>query len=156
MKINLFVARHGHSPFLGSDDFNRPLSELGAHQASADGQFIARNLVPGTVNLVASAAQRTTETANTIQQSLPQANVRFDAALYAASVGDWCQVISDHPAMNLILVGHNPTVSQLHQYLTQTPSPGFAPATVGHLTLELASDGLKLPAQSEQIFCPKS
>ncbi len=155
MKINLFIVRHGHSPFVGSDDFKRPLSETGMRQTQAVGAYIAGNLLPGQIKVITSAAQRTLSSSENICLSLPQAQTDKHAELYSASVGDWCRFITSHAAENLILVGHNPTISQLHQYLTQSDNTGFSPATVSHLNLEIAPDGLKLPAQAFHIFCPK-
>ncbi|WP_154222548.1 SixA phosphatase family protein [Marinicella rhabdoformis] len=154
MNINLFIVRHGHSPFLGNDDFSRPLSESGCNQASQVGTFIAQNILNGKTKIITSAAQRTLSTTANICQSLTAFETIELRHLYSASVGDWCDVITEHAAENLILVGHNPTISQLHQYLTQSQSQGFTPATTGHLILEIASDGLKLPAHSQQIFLP--
>ena len=153
MKVNLFIVRHGHSPFIGQDDFSRPLSSEGEQQA-LNVVFITKHITKGRTKLITSAAQRTVTTTENITESLPAAQVIKNPKLYTASVGDWCQAISEHATENLILVGHNPTVSQLYQYLTQSDPQGFTPATTGHLILDIASDGLTLPAQAQQIYYP--
>lgn len=154
MIINLFIVRHGHSPFLGGDDFNRPLSEHGQNQALQVGKFIAQHTVQGKVNIITSAAQRTLSTSQSIGQSLTAFETTKMESLYSANVGDWCDAIMNHATENVVLVGHNPTISQLYQYLTQSQAQGFTPATTGHLSLEIVSDGLKLPAQPQHTFCP--
>lgn len=154
MIINLFIVRHGHSPFIGGDDFTRPLSAQGEAEAINAGIFIAKKITTGAVTLITSAAQRTHTTAKLICQSLEDIQPEKDTKLYHATVGNWCDVITNNPTENLILVGHNPTISQLHQYLTQSATVGYTPATIGHLTLEIVQDGLKLPALQNQLQSP--
>ena len=154
MNINLFIVRHGHSPFIGNDDFNRPLSEQGLNQAAQVGKYIAQKTVDGKTKIITSSAQRTLSTTENICQSLAKFETVQMDSLYSASVGDWCDAIINHAAENMVLVGHNPTISQLYQYLAQSQAQGFTPATTGYLILEIAGDGLKLPAQPQHIFCP--
>lgn len=156
MIVNLFIVRHGHSPFHSGDDFSRPLSTMGIKQAEISGRFIAQHLNTESVHIVASPASRTTMTAQALASSLPNASqIRTDEKLYAASVGDWCRCIEEANRPQLVLVGHNPTLSQLCQYLSQEAIPGFTPATTAHFQLELTADGLTIPATLKNIFRPE-
>ena len=156
---HLFIVRHAHSPFSGDSDHQRPLSDKGVKQATAAGEFIKQALqsteLPSAPEIICSDAKRTQTTAANIAAVLgckqPQAADRF----YHATVGDWCDAITTQPAA-MILVGHNPTVSQLVNYLTQQNLPGMVPASVAHCTLEIAADGLKLPAQLVNFFQPNT
>ncbi len=156
MKINLFIMRHGHSPLHASDDYNRILSELGSQQAKESGDFIEKNKEYGTCHIVTSAAKRTLMTSHCVAQQLSSQPVITPLTeLYGCVVGDWCQQINKYAAENLILVGHNPTISQLCEYLSQQLTPAFSPATVVQLQLDLAQDGLTIPAQLIEIFVPQ-
>lgn len=156
MKTRLFIVRHGHSPFHGDDDYTRPLSELGQAQARASGQFIAQHVTQGPIHVVASAAERTTMTARQIASVLPsKPQLTLHPELYGASVGDWCHQISSMTSEQLILVGHNPTMSGLCRYLSQEASPSFSPATTAYFDLELAPDGLTIPSNLKHIFRPE-
>ncbi len=156
MTTQLFIVRHGHAPFHGDDDFQRPLSELGLKQAQSSGQFISQHLTQEPVTIIASAAKRTTLTAQQIASVLPsKPKLILLPELYGATVGDWCQQVSLSHAQQLILVGHNPTVSQLSRYLSQDNSASFSPATTAHFDLELTSEGLTIPASLKHIFRPE-
>ena len=151
------VVRHGHSPFTGDSDHQRPLSTVGLKQATAAGEFIKQALqsaeLSRTPRIICSNARRTQTTAANIASVLGQAQPQADERFYHATVGDWCEVITSQQTA-VVLVGHNPTVSQLVNYLTQQNLPGMVPASVAHCALEIAADGLKLPAQLVNFFKP--
>lgn len=153
----IFIVRHGQSPFQAATDFERELSTLGKQQAQYAGRLIARTLTKQTpsTQIIASAAKRTAMTAQEISQQLTQADLITDPTLYEATVGDWCKQITGSTADCIILVGHNPTISQLSAHLSQTEKLSFSPATTAHLSLELSTDGLELPAQLHGIFAPE-
>ena len=152
--MQLFLVRHGHSPFTAATDHQRPLSELGQAQARQAGQFIqGRTLQPPLI--VCSNATRTRQTAAAIGEVLGSEQINAHPHLYHALVGDWCDVISEQAHQEaLVLVGHNPTMSQLAQYLNPLHQSPFSPACVAHLALEIAADGLKLPARPHDFFKP--
>ena len=155
---HVFIVRHAHSPFTGESDHQRPLSVVGLKQATAAGEFIQQALQANELavpEIICSDAKRTHTTAENMASVLGQARTQADERFYHATVGDWCEVIATQPA-TVILVGHNPTVSQLVNYLTQQNLPGMVPASVAHCTLEIAADGLKLPAQLVNFFQPNS
>lgn len=152
--MQLFVVRHGHSPFTAATDHQRPLSELGLIQAAQAGQFIQdRTRQPPLI--VCSNALRTRQTAAAIAEVLGTERINAHPHLYHALVGDWCDVIAEQAQQDaLVLVGHNPTMGQLAQYLNPWHQTPFSPACVAHLALEIAADGLKLPAHPHDFFKP--
>ncbi len=153
--MELFVVRHGDSPFTASKDHSRPLSLLGQSQAQKSAKFIAQKCLKGSTKIICSDAIRTLTTAKIIQQQLAQVELNSDPAFYHALTGDWCDVIMQHCGTNqLILVGHNPTMSILSQHLIPTQSFHYKPACVGHFSLEIESDGLKLPAYFNEFYSP--
>lgn len=155
MTMKLFIVRHGDSPFGTVSDHQRPLSLKGKMQAQKTAQFIASQLTNRNALIMASDAMRTLETAKIIQQSLSATDLVSDHRFYGALVGDWSDAISQQEnASQLILVGHNPTVSQLTQYLGANRNLHFTPACVAYFDLEIAPDGLKLPATLNAFYSP--
>ncbi|GAA4817568.1 hypothetical protein GCM10011365_12780 [Marinicella pacifica] len=151
--MNVFIVRHGHSPMQDSDH-QRPLSDLGQAQARQAAGFIRQNTdtVP---YILCSDAVRTHQTAAQIAAvfGIEECDARNE--FYTAGVGIWCDAILEQakqPA--LVLVGHNPTISQLSAYLTGDEDIYFKPACVTHIRLEIRGDGLRLPAQLIANFKP--
>ncbi len=152
--MQVFLVRHGDSPFTANSDYQRPLSDLGAHQAQQAGTFIKRNSV-GPHKIICSDALRTQMTAQLIDQVIQAESTSAWEHLYHARVGDWCDIIQQHEGNAvLVLVGHNPTMSTLAKYLQPLDHHVFSPACVAHFQLELAEDGLKLPAQLIEFYKP--
>ncbi len=153
--MQLFLVRHGDSPFTAVSDHQRPLSDLGIDQAIKSGAFINSRIQSKKMTMVASDALRTQITAQVIQKQLSPCPLTTHDHLYHARAGDWCDVISENRmSESLILVGHNPTISLLAKYLNPLNASHFNPACVGHYQLEIAEDGLKLPAQFIDFYKP--
>ncbi len=139
----LVVARHGHAePFESkARDFDRALTRRGRADAVAIGMRLAKH--PWQPQLVvASTALRTKETAQCLVQGLncPGAPILLEARLYLAEAAIWREVIVGLPpdSDKVLLVGHNPGVSQFAQWLVGEPDvPGFSPATLIRFTLAI-------------------
>ncbi|MCX7552865.1 histidine phosphatase family protein [Marinicella sp. S1101] len=153
--MRLFLVRHADASFTSSDDYNRPLSELGKKQAQLSAAYIQQNTQSERSLIVASSALRTCQTAQIISDHQPSADLYQDRAFYEARVGQWCDVIIEKSdASNLILVGHNPTMGFLAKHLNTSQQVAFSPACVAQYHLEIAADGLKLPAQYIDFYIP--
>lgn len=134
MSAQIILVRHAHAEwpnYLGRD-FDRPLTARGMEEAEATGRAI---LVAGYLPevLVASAARRTRQTAEIIaaELKLPADAVRFLDVLYNATP----QVLRDEArnaaaeATPVLMVAHNPGVSELARVLADDPeAPAFKPA----------------------------
>lgn len=146
----LVLARHAHTvPALdaGTDDFDRPLSPSGAQQAQRMGEFLAEYAeeVAGAVDtVVASSALRTVETAEAVAAGLglaPSVVVR-DPSLYSGWVTDWAEAMVSIPsdAAGAVIVGHQPTVSEVVAHVTGGheggSSPHFPPSSIAVFRLE--------------------
>lgn len=152
---SVFLVRHADAAFFAPEDHQRPLSELGKRQAAQTAAFIKQHCQQQAVKIVTSSAMRTRSTAQIIAQQLTVASQSAHDALYLAQVGQWCDVMLAHDSdMPLILVGHNPTITQTAQHLSPMTRLRFKPACAAHLMLEIAADGLKLPAQLLNFFDP--
>ncbi len=153
--MQVFLVRHGNSPFTAANDHQRMLSELGQRQAIQAAHFIKSHVHNAAVKIICSDAIRTLKTAELIAQQLTMSSMIADHRFYQARVGDWCDAISAHQTNQvLVLVGHNPTISFLSQYLNPLQQLNFSPACVAHYQLEIVEDGLKLPAQFKEFFIP--
>ena len=153
--MKLFIVRHGESPFDAETDHQRSLSLKGKMQAKKTAVFIASLLPTNLTKIIASDARRTAETARIIKQNLPQVDLITDRRYYDARVGDWCDtIVQQYNIVQLILVGHNPTVSLLAQHLGAGRNLHFTPACVAYFDLEIKPDGLKLPAIFNAFYSP--
>jgi|GEM_PF-1375630 len=153
--MELFLVRHGDSPFAAETDHLRSLSPLGESQALSSARYIAKQCINASTLIVCSDANRTLTTAQIIQQQLGQVQLIADYKFYNALVGDWCDAMKQYSDnTQLILVGHNPTMSILSQHLIPTQSFHYKPACVGHFSLEIETDGLKLPAHLNEFYSP--
>ncbi len=155
--MQLFIVRHADSNFVAGSDHQRPLSELGERQAQQSATFLKQIIQSADVQIICSDALRTQTTALIIQQQLNHSQLSAENAFYHAQVGQWCDAIMAHKlTANLILVGHNPTISLLSRHLNPSRPKRFSPSCVAHYELEIKSDGLKLPAQLKDFFIPNA
>lgn len=102
-----------------SADFNRPLTARGHADAAAAGAWLSHRAdLPDLV--LCSPARRARETWHGVALSLSRApEVRYDDKIYAASALELLHLISDVEANigTVLLVGHNPGLSQLSALL---------------------------------------
>jgi phosphohistidine phosphatase len=120
----LYVLRHAKSDqHLGLPDHERPHNDRGRRQAPDVGRHLAGQGV--TLDMaVVSTATRTRETWDLVSAGLAERpHVHFDAKVYNASLDDLLEVVRELPddAATVLLVGHNPGVSQLVAALTSEP-----------------------------------
>lgn len=112
----LVLLRHAKadSP-LGTPDEDRPLSSRGRADAAAAGRWLARRQPPGLV--LCSPARRARQTWHEVSGHLPTPKVptRYERILYTGDAEDVLALIQqvDEPVENLLVVGHNPTLSQV-------------------------------------------
>ncbi len=146
--ITIFIVRHGHAKFSAPTDFDRALKDKGVRMVEATAQFInaqclTHKLTP--LLCISSAAKRTKETAQIIAKTVK--NIRIDAyqELYATSVSSWLSKIEQSPEKCLILVGHNPTLSQMVNYFCGH-NLQMKPAECALIKLEIKADGIIYPA----------
>ncbi len=115
---------------LGAEDFTRPLTAAGRRAAAQ----AARTLAASGVQLdrvLLSPARRTRETAAIVAGELKLAETLLQAVpeLYAASLAVIRAAIGRHHggARSLLVVGHNPGISELARQLSAQPATGHLP-----------------------------
>ena len=119
MKI-LLLLRHGKSSWddPALRDFDRPLKKRGIKAALRIGKFMReREVRPDLV--LCSPAKRAAQTAELVWKSAHlDCELRYEKRLYAASAAAMRDVLSEEGANVVLLVGHNPGLQELVQYLT--------------------------------------
>lgn len=136
----LYIIRHAKSSWDSPTlkDFDRPLNERGLNDASIMGRrLLSRNIVPDAI--ISSEANRARTTARLIAKEInfPEANIQFTKEIYNASIKDMLKLINqiDDQYQTVFLVGHNPTFTELAEYISDD-AYGTLP-TCGIIGLEL-------------------
>ena len=115
----LLILRHAKAEPAGPDDVARALTKRGRADAAAAGRWLARHgYQPDLV--LCSPARRTRETFTEVAAALSATpEVRWPAQLYAASGTSLLALLTEleDRFSTVLLVGHNPSVSQLSAIL---------------------------------------
>lgn len=108
----LILMRHAKSAYPnGVADYHRPLAPRGVREAGLAGDWLRFN-VPSIDHVLCSSAARTRETLNHTKVGAP---VNYLDRLYGATAGAMLNEINQvaHDVATLMVVGHEPTVSQV-------------------------------------------
>jgi len=140
----LTLMRHGDARWKDAalSDLERPLSRRGAAAAETMARrLLELELVPDL--LLVSPARRTQQTAEIVarQLSVPARRVLREEALYLASAADLLKVIQaiGPRVAHLLVVAHNPGVSELVQLLVpEGEAGGLATAAVCSISFDTA------------------
>ncbi len=139
----LFLLRHAKAKNQEKDqsDFDRVLSKTGYAELLQLAE-IAKQLQVQSELVIASSAVRTTQTATFFSEALglEASIIRSEFSLYNSGVGNYLNVINQIPESvnKALLVGHNPTISDLVNYLSDTYEVDLP--TAGFVKLALLSD----------------
>lgn len=100
----------------GVADDKRPLSSRGHADAQAAGAWLATRHVPELV--LCSPTKRTRQTWHGVAANLPAAAdpvVRYERRLYLGGADELLELVreTEDPVSTVLLIGHNPTLSQL-------------------------------------------
>jgi len=131
----LYLIRHAkaHPPASGLPDHDRTLNERGRRDAPEMGRRLAqRGVKPDLV--ITSTAIRARVTAQLLAAELAVApeQIREDSRIYASSAGKLLYIVQelDDRARCVMLVGHNPEMSELAQHfaagLAELPTAAVA------------------------------
>ena len=137
----LLLLRHAKSSWEENelDDINRPLNRRGVRDASEMGsRLLRRSLIPELI--VSSPALRALATARAILTEVRCANpVVTEPELYGAAPQDVLDIVAgfDDGLQTAMVVGHNPTITQLANRLSDTPIENVP--TCGVLVAEATS-----------------
>ena len=141
MVKSLIIIRHALSlnEQPGMKDVERTLSVAGIQDASKIGKYLKiKNIIPEQIH--SSHALRAVGTAQIIAEQIGIKNDRIiiNEELYQASVRILLKIINqlDEKINNLILIGHNPSVSYLCEYLSGNDIRPITPAGICILNFE--------------------
>jgi phosphohistidine phosphatase len=138
----LLILRHAKAvskdPSLS--DHDRPLDDLGKEDALHIGKLIKeKDIIPSFI--ISSTALRAKTTAELVAKGCKyEADIVVDHSLYEAKSKGYLAIletVSDRYSIVLI-VGHNPTIEEIIQMLTDSPDVVVMPScTLAHLSLPI-------------------
>jgi phosphohistidine phosphatase len=111
--------RHGKAESFGAEDHRRLLTERGAKDARAAGEWLARNDYVPTHAFVSSAVRTQATWAALASGCASCAAPEFEGSLYSADPSTVIDVLRGAPedAAVVVYVGHNPTAASLAHVL---------------------------------------
>ena len=135
----LVLMRHAKSDYPdGVADHDRPLAARGVREAALAGDWL-RGAVPAIDAVLCSTAVRTRQT---LERTGVGAPVSFIERLYGATPGALLAEINqvDEQVTTLLVVGHEPTVSQVS--LGLAGHPGSDPEAIGRIETKFPTSGI--------------
>jgi phosphohistidine phosphatase len=119
MTRELLLLRHGKSDWnVGADDFYRPLKDRGKRGAQRIGVWLAQQaMIPE--QIITSPAERALVTAEKTCKASGHVDTQIqrDKRVYEAGVDELLAVLADATARRVMLVGHNPGLEELLEWL---------------------------------------
>jgi phosphohistidine phosphatase len=120
--LRIIIMRHAKSePAAHMNDFDRRLDKRGEEEALIISERLEQLKLAIDIALV-SPAQRTRETFSIVEKHIKTPTIIFDDRLYNARLSDLLSVIKEHclEARTILLLSHNPSVSELAEHLSGT------------------------------------
>lgn len=148
----LLLLRHAKSSWKSAavSDYARPLAKRGRRDARRIGQWLrAQSLTPDWV--VSSSAERARQTTEAVVAALGSGlpDPQFDDRIYLADAAQLLQVLAGCPPVaRALLVGHNPGLDRLLQYLC---GAGLPRTDKGKLLTTAALARLAMPPDWHQL-----
>ena len=144
MTRTLYLMRHAEAAAKESrqDDKARELTQSGVKDALHTGAWLRDQNTQWDL-LVSSSAMRAEQTAHMVAEGmkLDHPRILLEDVLYEASVRqllDYVNNIED-AYHSVLIVGHNPAISYLAEYLTKADIGDMAPGAVAIIRFELSS-----------------
>ena len=139
----LLLMRHAKSSWKESNipDYDRPLNRRGKHDAPLMGKLLRDQKINPDL-IMSSTALRAETTASLIAKAVRyKGKISLDKSIYNAGPGDLLTLLSNcsEEINSVLLVGHNPTVEEIVQMLTNSPEITMATCAIAHLTLSIDS-----------------
>ena len=131
----IYLLRHAKSDWANADlnDYDRPLNKRGKNDAPEMGKKLKELYVIPEL-IISSPAKRTRQTIKKICEKInyPFNNIIFDESVYLSSLKNLITLVNaiDDNYKTVLLVGHNPGITMLNNYLTEDyidniPTCGF-------------------------------
>jgi len=141
--MNLIIMRHGEAEPYASSDRDRVLTDYGRQQAYAAGEWLKANEIA--INYCwASPYVRTQQTAESVQSVYGDLKACIaDFLTPGSSPMAVAEQLRGEATANLLLISHNPMVSQLVNYLSSGRTQG--PAIMGTASMAMFDESQWLP-----------
>lgn len=137
--LTLTLMRHATAASgFGGGDHSRPLTELGVAEAKSIGEQLGRDITQPDL-ILCSDASRTQSTAfHVIEAAQWGRSPTPLASIYNAYSSDVLDAVITHARdkVNIMVIGHQPTIGQLIQHLTGE-RVGVPPATAVAITFDV-------------------
>ncbi len=140
----IYLVRHAKSSwkYPNLDDFERPLNKRGRKSAPLMGTILKKLKVAPDL-IVSSPANRAAMTARIIADkiSYPLDNIRYSESMYEFSANALIDVVQDlDDVLNkAMLVGHNPALTDLANYIGNKPISNIPTSGVFCVELDISS-----------------
>ena len=153
--MNLYLLRHAKSSWESyEDDHDRVLSERGRNDASTLGEYLHKNNIIFE-NTLCSTSRRTRETVSIINEVSPYSTdeINYLDSLYHASSNKIKEIIQNYSNKSLLIVGHNPGVSELISHLLKSNLVDYPTCVFAEFNL-ISQDVAK--AEVQMIIRPRN
>jgi phosphohistidine phosphatase len=140
----LYLMRHAKSSWSFDElsDQERPLNDRGRDDAPRIGQALAKRHLNIDL-IVSSPAVRALSTAVLVARELkyPHDKIEVNPGIYQADLDTLLAIIRDLPdtAESVLLTGHNPTITDVANYLSPSPLSGEMP-TAAVISIHFQAD----------------
>ena len=134
MSLYLFLFRHAEAEEKKhQSDKNRQLTSAGREQAARMGGYLSEHhySIDKFISSTAVRARETTQLAVDAMRSDPH-GIQYEDLLYEASTREFFDYVTgqDNNNKKILIVGHNPTISNLVEYLSRAKIGSMATAGV--------------------------
>lgn len=153
----VYLIRHAKSDWNSAElsDFERPLNKRGKKDAPFMGEKIKElNVHPDII--IASPAKRALETITAISSEInyPFDKIVFDKSIYHSSVQNLIELLNniDNSYSTLFLVGHNPGLTYLSNYLTNDYIDNIVTCGIVKIELEIGNWNEIIEGIGRKIF----
>jgi phosphohistidine phosphatase len=136
----LTIIRHAKAIKDLTLDIERPLSEAGKKDLETIKDLLFKKKIKADM-VLCSTAKRAKETAEPIAAKLDTApeNIIYNQDIYLAPLQELLKIIENVPetVMNLIIVGHNPAITELARFVSKKYHEVLAPGNFISVELKL-------------------
>ena len=155
----LILVRHAKSnlnqPLVS--DHERILNQSGKNEAQLIGQYLSNNqYIPS--HIISSTATRALETAHIIIEQLKfKNNIETQSLIYSDSFLNILNLINniDNQYQCIMLVGHNPTITQLINYITNVRIDHMPTCGTGIVDFKITWDSITKDGQLIDFILPE-
>ena len=155
----LILVRHAKSNLnqLLVSDHERILNQSGKNEAKLIGQYLSNNqYIPS--HIISSTATRTLETANIIIEQLKfKNNIETQSLIYSESFLNILNLINniDNQYQCVMIVGHNPTITQLINHITNVRIDHMPTCGTGIIDFKINWDSIIKDGQLIDFIFPE-